>query len=71
MLENYDFSKASKNPFAQVLNGHRTITLDDEIAEYFEDMSDREKIPYQTLINLYLADCIRNNRKVAVSWESE
>jgi hypothetical protein len=25
MLENYDFSKADKNPFAQVLNGHDLI----------------------------------------------
>ena len=56
MLDNYDFSGAIKNPFAEVLNGHKTITLDDDIIEYFEDMSDRERVPYQTLINPYLAD---------------
>jgi hypothetical protein len=71
MLDNYDFSKAGKNPFAQVLNKNKTITLEDDIVAYFEDMSEKEKIPYQTLINLYLADCIRTHRKFAMTWKSE
>ena len=71
MLDNYDFSGAIKNPFAEALNGHKTIILDDDIIEYFEDMSDRERIPYQTLINLYLADCMNNRRKLNISWSTE
>lgn len=71
MLEHYDFSKATKNPFASVLNEGRTITLEDEIVDYFVAMSDEKKIPYQTLINLYLDDCIKNHRELSMSWESK
>lgn len=71
MLEHYDFSKATKNPFASVLNESRTVKLEDDVIDYFVAMSDEEKIPYQTLINLYLADCIKNRRKLKMSWESK
>lgn len=74
MLEHYDFSKATKNPFAAVLNENResgTVKLEDEVIDYFVAMSDEEKIPYQTLINLYLADCIKNHRKLTMSWDSK
>lgn len=68
MLNHYDFSNAIKNPFAEVLNENRTVVLDDDVVDYFLDLSDKEKIPYQTLINLYLTDCIKNNRKLTMSW---
>ena len=71
MLEHYDFSNAIKNPFAEVLNENRTVVLDDDVIDYFLDLSDKEKIPYQTLINLYLTDCIKNNRKLTMSWDNE
>ena len=71
MLENYDFSNATKNPFAKVLNENRTVTLDDDVIDYFLALSAEEKIPYQTLINLYLIDCIKNNRKPTISWDSK
>lgn len=70
MLDHYDFSNAVKNPFADVLNENRTVTLDDDdVMDYFLALSDKEKIPYQTLINLYLTDCIKNHRKLTMSWE--
>lgn len=74
MLEHYDFSKATKNPFAAVLNESRennTVKLDDDVVAYFENMSDKNKIPYQTLINLYLADCMNNHRQLTMSWENK
>ena len=70
MLDHYDFSKAVKNPFADVLNEDRTIILDDDIIAYFKEMSDREKIPYQILINLYLADCVKSHRQLNISWNN-
>lgn len=70
MLEHYDFSKAIKNPFAKVLNENRTVTLDDDVIDYFLALSDEEKIPYQTLINLYLTDCIKNHRRLTISWDT-
>lgn len=71
MLDHYDFSNAVKNPFAEVLNENRTVTLDDDVMEYFLALSDEAKIPYQTLINLYLADCMKNHRKLTISWENK
>lgn len=71
MLDHYDFSNAVKNPFAEVLNENRTVTLDDDVMNYFLDLSDKEKIPYQTLINLYLSDCMMNHRKLTMVWESK
>ena len=71
MLEHYDFSNAIKNPFAEVLNENRTVMLDDDVIDYFLDLSDKEKIPYQTLINLYLTDCMKSRRKLTMSWESK
>lgn len=64
----FDFSKAKKNPYASVLNANRTVTLDDDVINYFLTLSDEEKIPYQTLINLYLTDCMKNHRKLNISW---
>lgn len=72
MLEHYDFSNAVKNPFADVLNENRNIILDDdEVINYFVTMADKEKIPYQTLINLYLLDCVKKRRKLNVSWSDD
>jgi len=47
----------------------KTITLDDDVIDYFTKMSTEKKIPYQTLINLYLTDCIKNHRQLFISWE--
>ncbi len=71
MLEHYDFSNAVKNPFAEVLNENRTVKLDDDVMDYFLDLSDKEKIPLQTLVNLYLIDCMKNHRKLTMSWDSK
>ena len=68
MKEEYDFSKAIKNPYSKKLKKQITINLDDEIVEYFKNQAVESGIPYQTLINLYLADCVSKNRKLNVSW---
>ena len=31
--------------------------------------SESEGIPYQTLINLYLTECVREKRKLDISWK--
>lgn len=65
-----DFSKARKNPYVSVLNENRTVTLDDDVMNYFLALSEEEKIPYQTLINLYLIDCMNHRRRPNISWSS-
>ena len=69
MREEYDFSKARKNPYAKQLKKQITINLDIETIDYFKAQSSALRIPYQTLINLYLSDCVANNRQLKVSWQ--
>lgn len=68
MRDEYDFSNARKNPYAQKLKKQVTIKLDGYIIEYFKAQAESSGIPYQTLINLYLADCATNKKQLQVSW---
>ena len=69
MREEYDFSNASKNPYAKKLKKQITINIDSDTIDYFKSQSDDSGIPYQTLINLYLSDCAANKKRLHVSWE--
>ncbi len=68
MREEYDFSKAGKNPYAKKLKKQITINIDTNTIDYFKSMAADSGIPYQTLINLYLADCAEQKRQLVVSW---
>jgi predicted DNA binding CopG/RHH family protein len=70
MRKEYDFSQMTgkKNPHARRLKKQVTIRLGIEAIEYFKEMSEATGIPYQSLINSYLTDCARNQRKLFVSW---
>ena len=69
MLEEYDFSKAPKNPYSAKLTKKITIRLDEDSIGYFKEISEQVGIPYQSLINLYLRDCAAQNRKLDLSWK--
>lgn len=68
MQEEYDFSNGRKNPYAKKLKKQITINIDGDTIQFFKDMAISSGIPYQTLINLYLADCAANNRQLNMSW---
>ena len=68
MREEYDFSGAKKNPYAKRIKKQITINIDENTIEFFKEQAASTGIPYQTLINLYLADCAENKRRIAVSW---
>ena len=68
MKAEYDFSAAVRNPYAKRLKSQITINLDNETIDYFKAQAAVSGIPYQTLINLYLADCVHNKRKLHLSW---
>lgn len=68
MRDEYDFSKAVKNPYARKLKKQITIKLDTDTINYFKSQSIKVGIPYQTLINLYLKDCAINKKSLSVSW---
>jgi uncharacterized protein (DUF4415 family) len=69
MRKEYDFSKARKNPYAAQLKKQITIRLDEDSIDYFKTISEKVGIPYQSLINLYLRDCVVHNRKLDLSWK--
>lgn len=73
MKREYDLSrmKSRKNPFSAKLKKQVTIRMGDDVISYFKSLSEETGIPYQTLINLYLRDCVANKRKPALSWDSD
>lgn len=68
MKAEYDFTGAKKNPYAKRLKKQITINIDADTIDYFKAQSDTSGIPYQTLINLYLADCAANQKTLHLSW---
>ena len=69
MRAEYDFSRSRKNPYAKQLKKQITIRVDEGAIEYFKALSDNMGIPYQSLINLYLRDCVAENRKLNMAWK--
>jgi predicted DNA binding CopG/RHH family protein len=71
MREKYDFSqmKGKKNPYTKYLKQPVTMRLDKDSIAYFKNLAEESGIPYQTLINLYLRDCVSNERKLDMKWK--
>jgi uncharacterized protein (DUF4415 family) len=70
MKKEYDFSKmkSRENPYAAKLKKPVTIRMGDDVIGYFKSMADETGIPYQSLINLYLRDCVAHERKPDLRW---
>jgi uncharacterized protein (DUF4415 family) len=68
MTEPQDYSKAKRNPYASRLKQSVTIRLDVFTIAYFKDMAKSLDLPYQTLINLYLRDCVAKRRRLSPAW---
>jgi len=73
MKEEYDLSKmkSRRNPFAKRLKKQVTLRMGSDVVDYFKQMSEDTGIPYQSLINLYLQDCVAVNRKLKMNWASQ
>lgn len=68
MKDNYDFSKGIKNPYATKSKIQITIRIDADAVDYFKEEAKVTGITYQNLINLYLRDCMNQQRKLHISW---
>jgi len=66
MRKEYDLSKlkSRKNPYLKRLRKEVRIRLEDETIEYFKHLSDGTGLPYTSIINLYLRDCVQERRKL-------
>ena len=73
MRAEYDLSKlkSRKNPYASKLKKPVTMRLSEEVVLYFKNMALEAGVPYQSLINLYLRDCVAQHRKVKIAWLPE
>ena len=71
MKKEYDLSKmkSRKNPYASKLKKPVTMRLSEDVIDYFKLMAEETGVPYQSLINLYLRDCVAQHRKIDISWE--
>lgn len=70
MKKEYDLStmKSRPNPYARRLKQQITLRLDPNVIEYFKAMAQEQDIPYQSLINLYLRDCVIAHRRLDLTW---
>ena len=71
MREEYDIKNLNprKNPYSKRIKKQVTINLDGDVIDYFKAQSESPGIPYQTLINLYLSDCVAQKRELQMSWK--
>jgi predicted DNA binding CopG/RHH family protein len=68
MKDEYDFSDSVQNSYFKKLKKQVTIRLEAEVIDYFKSLSEEMGIPYQSLINLYLQDCMRSKKKLSLEW---
>jgi len=70
MEKEYDFSKmkSRKNPYAKKLKKQVTIRLASDTIDYFKKLASETGLPYQSIIDLYLEDCARQQKKMKISW---
>lgn len=68
MRDEYDFSAGMKNPYVKPPKATVTIRLDKMTVDYFKTLAEQTNMPYQTLINSYLADCAAKKMKPDVTW---
>lgn len=71
MKAEYDLSKMKSrpNPYASQLKKSVTMRLGEDVLDYFKGMAEESGVPYQTLINLYLRDCMAHGRKIDIQWQ--
>ncbi len=71
MLEEYDIDRLNprKNPYAKELKKQVTIKISPSVIDYFKEQARKVNMPYQTLINLYLTDCVSNKRELEMTWK--
>ncbi len=66
MRDEYNIKELNprKNPYAKVLKQQVTINLNISTVNYFKAMAAESGIPYQSLINLYLDECVSEKKRI-------
>ena len=45
-----------------------TLRIDPDVIDYFKKLALDTGLPYQSLINLYLQDCMKEQRRLKMDW---
>ncbi len=71
MRDEYDIKSLHprRNPYVKPAKKPITINLDESVVSYFKNESETVGVPYQTLINLYLRDCMAQGRHLDMAWK--
>jgi predicted DNA binding CopG/RHH family protein len=69
MRTEYDFSEARPNPYIKKLRKQITIRIDTDTIAYFKKQAEDTGIKYQNLINMYLSDCVVNEKTIKIVWK--
>lgn len=71
MKKNYDFKKMKwkPNPYLALSKKPVTIRFDEAVIDYFRSLSEKEGIPYQSLMNLFLRYCMEQGLQPKTNWK--
>ena len=64
MRSEYDFGGSVENPYVRQPHSQVTMNLEDDGICYFKKLAAETGIPYQRLINLYLSQCVAEDKKL-------
>jgi predicted DNA binding CopG/RHH family protein len=46
------------------------MRLGEDVIAYFKNLAEESGVPYQSLINLYLRDCVATHKKIDINWRA-
>ncbi len=66
MRDEYDIKNLNprRNPYTKKMKQQVTMNMNTTTVDYFKSMSSESGIPYQTLINLYLDECVKERKTI-------
>ena len=66
MIEEYDIKNLNprKNPYLKKEKQQVTMNINIKTIDYFKKLAVESGIPYQTLINLYLDECVTEKKRL-------
>lgn len=63
-MKEFNFDNDIINPYVDKnLKKQITINLNGKVIDYFKQMSEKKGVPYQTLINIFLNDCVEKKTR--------
>lgn len=67
MEAEYDFTESRPNPYATRSRKQITMNVDVSTIEYFKAEAARTGVPYQTIMNMFLGQCVQEQRHLVFS----